>query len=234
MISVIIPVYNGETHLAETLTSVLDQSLPPDEVIVVDDGSTDRTPEVAAQFEGRIRYIRQENAGPATARNRGIQASHGDLLAFVDSDDLWEPHKLERQVAELNENPDAGLVFCHMTQFLSPELSPEAAANLRCDPRPQPATLISCLLARRSAFDQVGLLRDDCKVDFLDWYMRAQDCGIQSSMVAEALVRRRLHTSNFTLRNKEVRRDYLAVMKSSIDRRRAAQRAEPAPAHKIA
>ena len=201
----------------------------------MDDGSTDRTPEIAARFEDRIRYIRQENAGPGAARNRGIQASQGDLLAFLDSDDLWEPDKLERQVAALNKNPDARLVFCHMTQFISAEVPAEAAANLRCDPRPQPATLISCLLARRSAFDQVGLLRTDCKVDFLDWYMRAQDCGIQSAMLAEPLVRRRLHTTNFSLRNKDVRRDYLAVMKSSLDRRRrAAQRAEPGPAHKIA
>ncbi len=179
MISVIIPVYNAEPHLAETISSVLSQSRPPEEVIVVDDGSTDRTPEVAAQFQDRIRYLQQENQGPGAARNRGIQASQGDLLAFLDSDDLWAPHKLQTQVEALDKNPNAGLVFCHMTQFISPELSPEAAANLRCNPRPQPGTLISCLLARRTAFDRVGLLRTDCKVDFLDWYMRAQDCGIQ-------------------------------------------------------
>ena len=96
MISCIVPVYNGERYLAETLQSILGQRVGPLEVIVVDDGSTDGTAGVARRFGSAIRVLHQTNAGPAAARNLGLSEARGDFVAFLDADDLWKPDKLAR------------------------------------------------------------------------------------------------------------------------------------------
>ena len=93
LVSCVIPVWNGEKYLAEAIQSVLDQSYPKIEVVIVDDGSTDGTPDVIATFEDRVTSMRQEQSGPAAARNTGIAASKGDFIAFLDSDDIWERSK---------------------------------------------------------------------------------------------------------------------------------------------
>jgi len=107
-VTCVIPVYNGERFLGNALDSALGQSRPPDEIIVVDDGSTDATAAVAARYGGRIAYHRHENAGPAVARNRGIKAGCGDLVAILDADDLWHTDKLARQVARSRHGPNSG------------------------------------------------------------------------------------------------------------------------------
>jgi glycosyltransferase involved in cell wall biosynthesis len=103
-ISVVIPCYNGARYLPETLASVLRQTLPPHEVIVVDDGSTDDSAAVAASFGPPVRVLRQPNQGESVARNRGIDEARGNWIAFIDADDLWDPSKLERQVDGLPED----------------------------------------------------------------------------------------------------------------------------------
>jgi glycosyltransferase involved in cell wall biosynthesis len=96
-ITAIIPVHNGERHLAEAIQSVLAQTLPPGEIIVVDDGSTDASAAIAQSFGAPVRVLAQPNLGPAAARNLGLAHATGDLLAFLDADDLWTPNKLARQ-----------------------------------------------------------------------------------------------------------------------------------------
>ena len=114
-VSVIIPCYNAAPFLGETLESVLCQTVRAREVIVVDDGSTDGSSDVAKQFGPPVRLICQENAGLAAARNRGIEEARGEWIAFVDADDLWEPHKLEKQLAKAAEGFD--FVYCNATNF---------------------------------------------------------------------------------------------------------------------
>jgi glycosyltransferase involved in cell wall biosynthesis len=110
--SIIIPAYNGEKTIAETIESVLNQTLKNIEIIVVNDGSTDKTSEVVRQFsDPRLRLIEQENAGVAAARNHGAAVSQGRYLTFIDADDLWTPEKVEDQVRALEMNPDAGAVY---------------------------------------------------------------------------------------------------------------------------
>ena len=98
LISCVIPVFNGERYLGEALESVLAQSYQPLEVIVVDDGSTDETAEVARRYGERVRYVWQPNAGETAARNLGLTAAHGEFIAFLDADDVWDSEKLERQI----------------------------------------------------------------------------------------------------------------------------------------
>jgi glycosyltransferase involved in cell wall biosynthesis len=109
-VSVVIPAYNCEQWVSEAVASVLGQTVPPDEVFVVDDGSTDDTRARLAPFMERIRYEQQSNQGVAEARNRGVAVATGDLIAFLDADDAWHPRKLEVQLAALREHPEIGLL----------------------------------------------------------------------------------------------------------------------------
>ena len=114
MVSVIIPSYNRSRLCRQAVSSVLSQTYANVEVIVVDDGSTDDTEQVISGMDERVRYIRQENAGVSAARNRGLEAARGELIAFLDSDDLWLPWKLEAQVGLLEAFPDVGMVWTDM------------------------------------------------------------------------------------------------------------------------
>jgi glycosyltransferase involved in cell wall biosynthesis len=111
-ISVIIPTFNRAHVLRDAIDSALAQSLSPLEIIVIDDGSTDATPELLAEYGDRVRVVRQTNQGVAAARNAGIAAARGDLLALLDSDDVWMPRKLELQAALFDSDPGLGLVHC--------------------------------------------------------------------------------------------------------------------------
>jgi glycosyltransferase involved in cell wall biosynthesis len=112
LVSVIIPNYNYAQYLPQALDSVVAQTYPNVEIIVVDDGSTDESHAILRKYRDRIRLFQQHREGVSVARNRGAQESKGELIAFLDADDLWLPTKLERQVAKFIEDPDIGLVHC--------------------------------------------------------------------------------------------------------------------------
>jgi glycosyltransferase involved in cell wall biosynthesis len=223
MISAIITAFNSEAYLAQGIESVLNQTLVPAEILVADDGSTDATAAIAKRYGPRVLYRWQENQGPGGARMLGIRETSGDFLAFLDSDDIWLPRKLELQYAAVQEEPSLDLVFPHLRQFLSPDLKPEVAASLVCDERPHASSLISGFFGRRSVFERVGPLFKDMKADFVDWYLRAREAGVRMKTLDEVLVMRRIHPGNFTLLNKDVRHEYLHVLKASLDRRRSQQ-----------
>ncbi len=112
LVSVVMPAYNAERYLAEAITSVFAQTYQNFELIVVDDGSTDRTPQIIQQFADRIRWIRQPNRGLSAARNIAIRNARADLIALLDADDLWKPTFLERMLNHLNQHPQAAAVYC--------------------------------------------------------------------------------------------------------------------------
>jgi glycosyltransferase involved in cell wall biosynthesis len=116
LVSVVIPVYNGERFIGGTLASALAQTYRPLEVVVVDDGSTDRTADIiedVAARDSRVRFFRSKNSGPAAARNFGISQARGTLISMLDADDLWHPEKISRQVEKMNASPaSVGLVYC--------------------------------------------------------------------------------------------------------------------------
>lgn len=111
-VSVIIPTYNRADLLPEAIDSVLAQTWKEIEIIVVDDGSTDRTEETVRRYDDRVRYFYKENGGPSSARNFGVSKAHGDLIAFLDSDDMWEPNKLDIQMNFLHSHPEVELISC--------------------------------------------------------------------------------------------------------------------------
>ena len=132
LVSVVIPVYNGERFLGRTLASALAQTYSPIEFLIVDDSSTDRTAmiaEAAAASDSRIRYFRRPKSGTAASRNFGISQARGDLIAPLDADDLWHPTKISRQVEVMNaSSPEVGLVYCWSIEidendFIIPSLS---------------------------------------------------------------------------------------------------------------
>src|SRR5581483_4688288 len=116
-VSVVIPTYNCEQYITATIDSVLTQTCPPSEIIVVDDGSTDRTAEILKPYEGRIRYLYQKNRGEPAARNLGIRNSREELIACLDADDLWLPRKLELQMPYFDRHPDCALVYTDTSSF---------------------------------------------------------------------------------------------------------------------
>ena len=110
----VIPVYNGEKHVREALESVFAQTFHDYEIICVDDGSTDRSHEIVKSYGEKVVYCRQENGGPSSARNKAIDISRGEYIAFLDQDDLWYPDKLEQQVGFLRRNPDVAMVHSNI------------------------------------------------------------------------------------------------------------------------
>lgn len=199
-ISCIVPAYNSSRYLAEALDSILAQTLPVSEIIVIDDGSTDTTPDIARGYGERVTYVRQQNAGPANARNRGLSLAKGDFFSFLDADDLWRKDKLELQMRALDANPAAGMCVSHVQNFWIEELAAERD-RLRDHPFAKPVVgyVCQCLLARRSVFDTVGGFNEAFRLsEDTDWYLRAERAGIVKEVVTETLVYRRIHGLNLS------------------------------------
>jgi glycosyltransferase involved in cell wall biosynthesis len=223
LVSVMIGVYNAERYLGEAIESVLAQTHQPLELIVVDDGSDDRSADVARSYGSAVRYAYQQNAGNGAARNHAVRLASGGLYAFLDADDRFRPDKLERQLAALRADPTLDVVFGHVREFVSPELTEEQRAGVRPPaPGPQPWTAPNLMLVTREAFDRVGPFSEALKVGVtVDWYARATEAGLRSAMLPEVLLERRLHLTNNGLRERDSRQQYLQVLKAALDRRRA-------------
>ena len=221
-ISVVLPVFNRAPYVGEAIESVLGQTRPPDELIVVDDGSTDDTAAVVERWaRPSLRIVRQENRGIGGARNSGLREVTGDLVAFIDSDDLWERDKLERQAAAMRDGGDVQLVFGHLVEFLSPERADELGASLRVSTDPVPGLIATTLLVRRAAAERIGPFDERLRVgEFVEWMARARDLGLATRMLPEVVARRRVHGGNTVLTRPNT--DYLRAIKSTLDRRRRA------------
>jgi glycosyltransferase involved in cell wall biosynthesis len=226
-VTCIVPVYNGERFLREAIASVVDQTPPVLEILVVDDGSTDGTPAILREFTGAVRVIRQEHGGVAAARNRGLGEVQGDFIAFQDADDLWMPRKLELQLARFRARPELDACIGLIQNFWMEELADEAARfQGRRFAEPIPGIHLVCLVAKRAVFAKVGPFDPGLRVGSdTDWFVRARDGGLVEECVPEVLVRRRLHAGNLTRADLASRDSLLTTMKASLDRRRG--RADP-------
>ena len=221
-VSVIITVYNGERYLRECIESVVGQTVPPDEVIVVDDGSTDRSAAIAQSFGAVVSVLRQENGGQAAAVAAGLAQARGTWLAFNDADDLWTPQKQEWQLAALANDPDLDMVFGFSEQFVSPELGPEERRRFAPFVQTMPGRVLPAATVRRRAFDRVGGINPVLRgAGFTDWLARTGPVGVKSAMLPKVVHRRRLHAANYGRTHAAERdRNLLAVLRRQIDRRR--------------
>jgi glycosyltransferase involved in cell wall biosynthesis len=220
-VSVVVPVFNGERFLGEALQSVVTQTIPPAEIIVVDDGSTDGTAEVARRFGG-VRYVAQPHAGIAAARNRGVDVAGADCLSFLDADDWWPPEKLEIQTAALERDPAIDVVLGHCVEVSQSEwIAPRPHATERA----VPAYLASACLVRRGAFDRVGPFATTLRAgEFIDWVLRARSCGLRILVPPEVVLWRRVHDANYGVTHRVAYEDYARVLKGELDRRRGRHR----------
>jgi glycosyltransferase involved in cell wall biosynthesis len=223
LISVMIGAYNAAPYLGEAIESVFAQDYEPIELIVVDDGSTDGTADVARSF-ARVQVIQQENGGNGAARNRAVENASGELYAFLDADDRFTPWKLTLQKAALDADPGLDIVFGHVREFLSPELDEETRAGLRPPaPEPMPWTAPNLMLVRRESFERVGPFTTAVRVGVtVDWFARAAEAGLRYSILPDVVLERRLHTQNNGLRESASRSQYLEVIRQAMERRRAA------------
>lgn len=217
LISVVIPAFNAERFLADAIDSVRNQSYAHTEIIVVDDGSTDRTFQIASQIPG-VRAFQQPNGGIGAARNTGIQHGKGELLAFLDSDDLWVPDKLERQISAAKDFSQVDMITGGVSQFYDPS-HPSTNAPL---PDFNDAAVAGTLLIPLATFHRVGGFNPKLAVgEFIDWHSRAMAAGLRATQLDHILLKRRIHDSNTGIRLRDTRQDYLKVLKSHLDRKRS-------------
>ncbi len=228
-ISLIVPLHQGERFIAEAIESARAQEQPPDEIIVVDDGSTDAGPGIVATMPG-VTLIRQANAGPGAARNRGISAARHEVIALLDQDDMLRPQALRRHREALDAHPEALVSVCRqrfsvldgetMPTWQRPELI--GTDVLTWTP--------SCMCFRRAAFDRLGRFDESLRAtsDF-EWFRLYRASGLPYATVDETLVDRRVHARCQSGDAATLRLEMLALARRAAASRVAASRAAGNP-----
>lgn len=211
LISVILPVYNGAAHIAEAIDSVLAQQHRPLEILVVDDGSADESAVIAAGYGEPVRCFRQDNRGPAAARNLGLSMARGSLIAFIDADDVWSPDKLHWQLSLLTTTPSVMVVRGHVQRF--------SGAEREFVGEPWAAIHLGSSLFRKTAFDLVGPLDETQRLsEDVDWFMRAQQAGLQMLVHRQVVLYYRRHEGNTTRDHEANRREFLLATYKATQR----------------
>jgi glycosyltransferase involved in cell wall biosynthesis len=222
-LAVIIPVFNGAHHVRDARASIEAQQYPGLEVIVVDDGSTDDTAAIVNEPGFATRVIHQENAGAAAARNRGIEASTADLIAFLDADDLWPAGKLALQVDALEQEPSLDVVLGRIKIVtLDGARMPDLDFEDR-DEHTVASVHLGGAVFRRRAFDRVGRFDESLRYsEDHDWFLRARELQLRMRLLPEVTLVYRFHDHSMTRSGAPRDFDMARVIKKSLDRRRAA------------
>jgi glycosyltransferase involved in cell wall biosynthesis len=217
-VSCVIPVRNGEDFFAATLDSVFAQSHPPLEVLVVDNGSTDGSVDLARSYGDGVRVFSQPDLGPAAARRRGVANARGDFVCFTDADDLFHPEKTERQLRRFAERPDLLVSLCLYERIWEAGLEDERE-RYRAAGRLRGSHGFGTMLARRSVFDVVGPI-DHTRLhgDQVEWLARARGAGIAIDVLDEVLAYRRMHPNSYSHADPSFD-SYLDIVKQHLDRR---------------
>lgn len=220
-ITTIIPAYNAARFLAEAVASIRAQTLCPDEIIIVDDASTDGTADIASGLGNDIRLLRlADNQGPAVARNRGIMAATGTLITGLDADDIWPPNALAALAARLEQFPAAGIV-AGCIEVIGPAL-PARPISRTTDVLEGFAQSFGCSMIRRQTFQKVGLLDETLRFgEDMDWFMRARERNIPIVTIGETTLLYRRHGSNMTVDPHYTMHVGLEMLKRSLERRRS-------------
>ena len=219
LVSVIIPAFNAEKTIARALDSVFVTAYPHCEVIVIDDGSTDNTVKVVSDYP--VTVVLQENGGPAAARNRGVNKSSGEFIAFVDADDHWAPNKLTIEVEYLIDHPDVDVVYGRV-KYEWEDGSEGYESRI-----PQERPLVDHFILgsgtyRSTVFERVGMFAPQLRYsEDLDWYLRLLEADINIVRLEHISLHYRLSKQNSTYGKDLTQLNVLQVLKRSLDRRRA-------------
>lgn len=216
-VSVIVPTFNRANLVCHALASVLRQTYAPLEILVVDDGSTDNTCDLVKPLGDPVRYFFQSNRGPAAARNVGIQSARGEMLAFLDTDDLWVPEALQWRVERFQnaDLPPVGVVLGLIRRL--PLGS--AATNESASP-PRKMNLFGSALVRREVFEQVGLLDEELRYgEDIDWFMRLGERGVPFDFLEQVTLLYQSHPDALMNDTPTARMYLLRALKKSLARR---------------
>ncbi len=221
LLSVVVPAFDAAAFLAEALTSVLVQGYEPFELIVVDDGSTDGGHAVASGFGELVSVVRQDRRGPGSARNRGVRASSGELVAFLDADNRFAEGALDRLATVLLADPEVDIAYGAMREFVSDPAPGPGEPAMRPPATTGPVRLPGSFVARRSALDRIGPFAEHLRRgEVVDWMARADELDLCWRPVPAVVLLRRLHGGNNGLRELGRQDEYLHVIKAALDRRR--------------
>ncbi len=222
LISVIIPVFNAEKYLKESIESVLGQTYKNIEVICLNDGSTDNSLQTLKSFKDLITLVDyKENCGSAVRRNEGMKLANGEFIAFLDADDVWEKEKLNLQIEQFKNIPDLDISFSLMQCFLSPEL-PEKIKKMRyCPPNPMAGQIPGTAVFRKKLLEKTGYFDTKFKnSEFTDWTAKAKEGKLNIITMEKVLLLRRIHETNTTvIDRKNSQNDYLRMVRESIQRK---------------
>ncbi len=216
-VSVVIPVHNRAGLLAETLACVTHQTWRAQEIILVDDGSTDDLERATARYPGLI-VLRLSHAGAAAARNAGAKRASQPFLAFLDADDLWPEARTQRLLEPLLARPDLHVMSGRMQQF---RVSPSGVEEMLSEP--MASRLPSVSLIRREAFWRAGPFSSQWQVgETVEWCARAADAGLTNGSVPETVLLRRVHEGNLGKTVEGPGKAYVHMLRAVMERRRAA------------
>jgi glycosyltransferase involved in cell wall biosynthesis len=222
LVSVIVPAYQAERFIRETLESALAQDYAPVEIIVVDDGSDDGTAQIAASLP--VRLVRIPHSGVSAARNAGIAAARGDYVTILDADDLWPVDRLSHQVTYLQQHREHGIVVGLTSFFLTPG-EPRPAHWPRFPDGAAVPGHAGTMLARRAAFEIVGCYDETLALcEDIDWLARAKDAGITTGTVEQVLLHYRIHANNSSRQAQANVAVLLGVLRKTVRRQREASR----------
>lgn len=196
-VSILITAYNVEKYLAEAIESALNQTYSNIEIIAVNDGSTDNSLQVLQLYKDKIVIIDQENQGLSKALNIGLKRATGELITFLDGDDILIKDKLERQLKEFENNPDLEATFGSMEQFLSPDLI-EYTDKFRFQTGKMEFKSKMTILIRSEAFKKYGLFPDIKLQDFIVWFDNAQSKGLIFNQTSDLVVYRRIRENSLS------------------------------------
>lgn len=214
----VIPAYNAARFISDALRSVLAQDVRPNEVIVVDDGSTDSTAAVALEF-AEVTVLRGPHQGVSAARNRGVDQAMGEFIAFLDADDIWAPSKLRKQLARLDSEHSASIAVSRQAYLFEGPVPAWFRGPI--DGGSEVGTQPSNWLIRRECWERVGPFRTDLThSEDTDWWARAADRGERWVLVDEPLVTHRIHAGNASANAPAVTEGVLRALRLSVARKR--------------
>jgi glycosyltransferase involved in cell wall biosynthesis len=219
LLSVIVPVYNAERHVNAAIDSILAEQYPSLEIIAVDDGSTDGSAQILKDYP-EITYYYQSNRGPGAARNVGIKQAKGEILLFLDADDLFPKGKIMRQLTLLLSNPKLQLVLGKSEYFFE-EGATTDVLRFPDDSYQVHNIMMGAAIFRRSVFDQIGLMEESLRYgeDF-DFFNRIREQRIPLLVTDDITLLYRRHSTNMTNEVDVTKQQMLHTLKRSLDRRR--------------